>query len=141
MLSTTSQHALRALTHMASLPEGTAILGRQLSERAGIPANYLSKILLTLGNAGILDATRGTGGGYRLRKKPEQIRLIEVVDLFDRARARPECFLGGGRICSDTSPCTAHGEFRDVRATYLRFLESTSIADISLMERPRGRKR
>lgn len=132
MLSVTSQHALRALTHIAALPDGESILGRNLSERAGIPPNYLSKILLTLGNAGFLRATRGLGGGYRLLKKPNKIRLIEVVELFDRPSARPQCFLGGGRICSDRTACTAHGGFRDVRSVYLHFLESTTIADISV---------
>lgn len=132
MLTVTSQYALRAMTHLAALAEGESMLGRQLSERAAIPSNYLSKILLTLGNAGLLQATRGQGGGYRLSKKANRIRLIDVVELFDREAARPQCFLGGGRICSDRTPCTAHGGFRDVRSVYLHFLESTTIADIAV---------
>ena len=55
MLTTTSEHALRALTHLARLPEGSSMLGREIAEQAAIPANYLSKILWTLGNAGIID--------------------------------------------------------------------------------------
>lgn len=97
MLSTTSDHALRALTHLARLPEAASILGRDLASQAGIPANYLSKILWTLGNAGIIDATRGSGGGYRLKRCASEIRLFEIVELFDRDRARITCFLGGGK--------------------------------------------
>lgn len=134
MLSTTSEHALRALAHLAGMPEGTVILGRDLAERADIPANYLSKILWALGNAGIIDATRGSGGGYRLRKRPDEIRLAEVVELFDKPRARPSCFLGGKRECSDNEPCSAHQAWREVRAAYIHFLESTTIADISHQE-------
>src|SRR5215471_1965372 len=76
MLTTTSEHALRALTYLARLPEGSSILGRELAKEASIPANYLSKILWTLGNAGIIDATRGSGGGYRLRRGPGAARLF-----------------------------------------------------------------
>ncbi|HVX66604.1 MAG TPA: Rrf2 family transcriptional regulator [Bryobacteraceae bacterium] len=130
MFSTTCEYALRALVRLAQMPDGSAVLGRDLAQHAEIPANYLSKILLTLRNAGILTTARGTGGGYRLRKTPEEIRLIHIVELFDGARARPACLLGG-HDCSDENPCSAHHVWRDVRAVYVRFLESTTLADIS----------
>lgn len=116
---------------MARLPDGGAVLGRDLAKQATIPANYLSKILLDLRNAGILTTARGTGGGYRLRRRPGEIRLIEVVDLFDEARARPLCLLGGEKECSDEHPCSAHHSWKPVREAYVRFLESTTIADIT----------
>jgi Rrf2 family transcriptional regulator, iron-sulfur cluster assembly transcription factor len=130
MFSTTCEYALRALVRLAQMPDGTAVLGRDLAQHAEIPANYLSKILLTLRNAGILTTARGTGGGYRLRKQPAEIRLIHIVELFDGARARLACLLGG-RECSDENPCTAHHAWRDVRAVYVRFLEDTTLADVS----------
>ena len=68
MISTTSEYALRALARLALLSNGSTMLARDLAEDAGIPRNYLSKVLLALRNAGILDSTRGSGGGYRLRK-------------------------------------------------------------------------
>ena len=136
MLTTTSEHALRALTRLARLPDGASMLGRDLAEQAGIPANYLSKILWTLGNAGIIDATRGNHGGYRLKRNAAEIRLFEVVDLFDRDRSRPACFLGGGKDCDHENPCTAHEAWRGVRTAYLDFLHTTSVADISHLETP-----
>jgi Rrf2 family iron-sulfur cluster assembly transcriptional regulator len=118
------------------LPEGTSILGRDLAKQDGIPANYLSKILWTLGNAGIIDATRGNGGGYRLKRKAAEIMLFEIVELFDRDRAKIACFLGGGRECEDSNACTAHEAWRNVRFNYLDFLHTTSLADISHPRRP-----
>ena len=136
MLTTTSEHALRALTYLARLPEGSSILGRELAKEASIPANYLSKILWTLGNAGIIDATRGSGGGYRLRRGASEIRLYEVVELFDRDRVRLACFLGGGKGCDCENPCTAHEAWRGVSAAYLDFLHTRTVADISKSEKP-----
>jgi Rrf2 family transcriptional regulator, iron-sulfur cluster assembly transcription factor len=136
MLSTTSEHALRALTHLARLPEGSSMLGRELAEQAVIPANYLSKILWTLGNAGIIHATRGNGGGYRLRRNAEAIRLFEVVDLFDRDRSRSACLLGGGKECDPDNPCTAHDAWRGIRTAYMDFLNTTTLAEISQLRRP-----
>jgi Rrf2 family protein len=136
MLTITSKHALRALAHLASLPEGKTLLGKDLAKMAEIPPNYLSKILWALGSAGIIDATRGSGGGYRLSRRPERIRLIDVVELFDKPRVKPGCFLWENRDCSDGDPCTAHEMWRDVGAAYIRFLESTTLADISAHAHP-----
>ena len=132
MLSVTSRHALRALAHLAAADDAKVLLGKDLAKRAEIPANYLSKILWALGSAGIIDATRGSGGGYRLARRPEQIRLIDVVELFDKVRTQDGCFLWENRACSETHPCTAHEMWKDVGAAYIRFLESTTLADISI---------
>ena len=122
---------MRALTHLARLPGEQAVLGRDLAARAGVPANYLSKILLMLRNAGIVTTARGTGGGYRLLKSADEIRLLEIVELIDGSRAKPACLLDSGRECVDTDPCSAHEAWREVRAAYIRFLESTSLAAVS----------
>lgn len=131
MLGTTAEHALRALTILAGLPDEGVMLGRDLADSAAIPQNYLSKILWALRNAGIIDATRGSGGGYRLAKPASEIHLFDVVDLFDRSRAKSTCLLGAGRSCSDDVPCPAHERWRRVRSEYMNFLQGTTIADIA----------
>lgn len=131
MLSITAEHALRALSEMAWLEDGESILGKDLARVAGIPANYLSKLLLVLGNAGIIDATRGSGGGYRLRRKAADIRLREVVELFDRQKPEYRCLLGGTKDCSEDDQCGAHEEWRRVRACYVEFLGKTTLAQIT----------
>lgn len=135
MVSVTTEHALRALVEMASLPEGNAIHGRHLAEAARIPSNYVSKILWTLGVAGLIDATRGSRGGYRLRRQPAAICLFEVVELFERQRWWERCFLCSGRDCDESDQCPAHEAWCRVRSVYTEFLESTTIADFA---HPRG---
>jgi Rrf2 family protein len=128
MLSMTSQYALRALSTLAQ--NGDGMLGRRLSQEASVPSNYLSKIMLAMRDAGFVHATRGAKGGYRLARAAEEIRLIEVVALFEKESARPECVLGNG-ICSDRSACAAHQRWGGIRSRYIEFLESTTISDIS----------
>jgi Rrf2 family protein len=131
MLTATTEHALRALVHLVRLPPGESVLGRDLAERATIPANYLSKILLTLRNAGYVETTRGHGGGYRLAVPPQKIALIDIVELFEGIRARPGCFLGEKHECSDRNPCSAHAKWRSVKEVFLNYLASTTIADVA----------
>ena len=131
MLSTTSQYALRALSHLAA-QSGEAVLGRDLAESVEIPANYLSKVLLTLRKAGLVATARGSGGGYRLGRPADEIHLIDVVELFEEtSRTQPSCFLGRTRACSESTPCTAHSAWRGLQATYLKFLVSTPLAAIA----------
>lgn len=131
MLSTTAQYALRALTRLAQETPGSAVLGRTLAEDTEIPANYLSKLLLTLRNAGIVEATRGSGGGYQMLRRAADVRLIEIVEIFDAPRAKPSCFLGH-KECSDAEACAAHDAWKKIRNQFLDFLESTSLADIAV---------
>ena len=130
MLSTTSQYALRALSQLAR-KSGGAILGRDLAVSTEVPANYLSKVLLTLRNAGFVETSRGFGGGYRLSRPAKEIHIIDVVSLFENiSKARPCCFLGRARACSEDAPCSAHHASRDFQKAYLQFLVSTPLSAI-----------
>ena len=131
MFSTTVEYAIRALVRLAQSPSDKTVLGRQLAAETQVPANYLSKLLLTLRKAGLIEATRGAGGGYRLRKDPAEVRLAEVIHLFD-PRPRSVCLLSGGRECSPENPCSAHDRWRKVQEAYADFTENTTLADISV---------
>ncbi|MCC7156462.1 MAG: Rrf2 family transcriptional regulator [Bryobacterales bacterium] len=141
MLSTTSQYALRALAYIAANEGEEAVLGRRISQDTGIPSNYLSKILIGLNNAGIVSASRGTGGGYRLTASPSTITLDRVVGVFDRDVVNPCCLFGYKRPCSDENACSAHGAWRDTRAALMAFLNGTTLADISTAEEPKPKRR
>ena len=132
MLSTTSEYALRALAYLAGQPPGTDLLCRDLVKAAEIPPNYLSKVLLTLRNAKLVDTTRGSGGGYRLHKPAKEIFLIDVIELFDgMSRNKPACFLQHEKPCSSSSSCSAHVLWADVQARYLDFLVSTPLSALA----------
>lgn len=130
MLSTTSQYAIRALSCLARMQSGETALGRKLSEEASVPPNYLSKIMLVMRNAGLIEATRGAGGGYRLGRAPSEIRLLDIVSLFEPSVTEMECVLGTGP-CSDEAPCPAHERWKQVRASFLKFLEGTTLAELA----------
>lgn len=136
MHSATSEYALSAIVHIARIGAGRAVLAREVAALAKVPHNYLSKVLSTLSRAGILQGSRGAGGGYRLARDPSRIFLADIIDLFDGERSRPACLFGGGRECSDETACYAHEDWKKVRSAYLEFIETKTIADISGLSRP-----
>ena len=124
--STGQQHALQPHLNSNAISDppssrcrrASAIVGGNWRKRRGIPANFLAKLMLMLRNAGIVDATRGLGGGYRLVKQPDEITLMQVVELFEGIRARPGCFLGEKHACNDQEACTAHSGWKVVCEAY-----------------------
>lgn len=131
MLSESSQHVLRALTWIAALPRQAAVSAGDIAEGAGVPRRYLSKILARLTRNRILEARRGVKGGYRLARPPARIRLIEVVSPFEPTLGQDTCIFGGGRVCGEVKPCDAHQDWGKIREKLWRFLDRTTLADIS----------
>ena len=130
ILSASATHALRALAWLASREDDGAMLGRDLARKVKLPPDYLSKVLATLARTGVLTASRGVKGGYRLARPAKRIKLIEVVLPFEGKRARPACLLHPDRPCRDSGACSAHGAWGGVKDAYLVFLEKTTLADI-----------
>lgn len=129
--SATTTHALRALAWLAAHGgEDEAVLGRDLARKLKLPPDYLSKVLATLARSGVLSASRGVKGGYRLARPPARIKLVEVVTAFEGRRARTGCLLRPDRPCRESGACSAHASWGDVNAAYDHFLERTTIADI-----------
>ena len=88
MLSQTAEYALRAVLAIAAREgEGSPARAAALAGELGVPANYLSKTLHQLAKAGVLRSTRGKHGGFRLRRPPNQITMLEVVNQFDDVAA------------------------------------------------------
>jgi Rrf2 family iron-sulfur cluster assembly transcriptional regulator len=135
VLSTTAQYALRALGSLAAQESGGVVLGRDLAQQSGVPANYLSKILLVLNRAGLVEATRGTGGGYRLARPAAEISLQEIVDPVDNLARLDDCIMGLDE-CSERDPCAMHEWWKQVREGYLRMLLETSLADVKARQGP-----
>ncbi len=122
---------MRALSKLARDFQKELVLGRDLADQTDVPSNYLSKILLSLRNEGIVQTTRGTGGGYRLGRPPEDVRLIEIVELFEGSQSEKMCLLDGRSNCSTEQPCSTHQGWERVQSVYLDFLNSTTLADIA----------
>jgi len=134
MISITSEYALRALATLADAGTEATLQAREIASQTSVPASYLSKILTTLRRAGVLGGTRGIGGGYCLARKPEEIALIEVIELFEVVRPNNACLLGRSEGCDDEHPCGAHAAWKKVHGAYQEFLASRTVADLARVE-------
>lgn len=133
MLNQSSQHAVRAMAKLAA-SGGEWVRAKDLAEVADVPFHYLAKLLGQLVRAGVLEATRGKHGGYRLAKEPEQITLFEVIDTIEPISGPRQCLLTR-QDCGDT-PCAIHEQWYAVMCEVYGFLQGTTLADVLGSEDP-----
>jgi len=130
VLSQTSEYALRIMTFLAQQPSEVLVPAVSMQGKVRVPANYRSKILNQLTRAGLLESTRGRTGGFRLARPPGKIRLFEVIAPFEPIAQANVCLLGQAR-CSDSKPCGAHYQWRELAQARDAFLRGTTVADVA----------
>jgi Rrf2 family transcriptional regulator, nitric oxide-sensitive transcriptional repressor len=102
MFSQTVEYALRAVVHLAS-EAPSARTTEQIAEVTRVPRAYLSKVLQSLGRAGLVHSQRGVGGGITLTKAPSDLTILEVVNAVEPIQRIRTCPLGleshGEHLC------------------------------------------
>lgn len=83
-ISAKTEYACIAVMELAAQQDSAEpVRIRNIAERHSVPPRFLVQILLQLKAAGIVESTRGASGGYRLKKKPEDITLAQVMNIVD----------------------------------------------------------
>jgi Rrf2 family protein len=109
-LTRRADYAVRATLALARAPEGDLLSVHRIAADETIPAPFLSQVMSDLVRAGLVDASPGRSGGYRLTRPASDISLLDVVTAVEGDSGRQTCVLRSG-------PCGAHGEC-DVHAVF-----------------------
>ncbi len=81
-LQKASRYALYAATELARDPN-RQLSAAEIAAIYDISLNHLAKILRELGRAGMVEAVRGVGGGYRFIANPKRTSLYDIIELFE----------------------------------------------------------
>ena len=120
-MTTSTEYGMHCLLWLV-VADDTPLSSRDLAELQGISPSFLAKIFPKLEKAGIVHATGGVRGGYRLARAPEKISFLEIVDaiegrkpLFECQEIRGRCAVFGGK-----PPAWATGGVCSIHAVMLR---------------------
>lgn len=126
ILSRTSQYAVQALIYMATQPDATPVLNKDIAAKLGVPAPYLAKILQSLAKGNLLFSFRGRLGGFCLREEGEKISLMQILLLTEGPAFTQDCLLGLKK-CSDETACPLHFRWKPVKKEIIDLLEDTTL--------------
>lgn len=124
-----TDYTLRVLMYCAARPQQLVTIS-ELADRHGVSRNHLMKIVTDLGRQGVLETTRGRGGGLRLLKDPTKIRVGDVVRASETDFRLVECFDPTTNQCTLTPSCRLKGLFTAALGAYFKELDSMTLADI-----------
>lgn len=128
--------ALHCAWLLAVARDGDALPARRLAEFYGLPQAYLAKLLKALVRAGLLRATSGPRGGFRLARPPGQITVAEVVEAIEghsplfhcmEIRQRGPVPLTGAAV---RRPCGIAQVMDRAERAWRKELAATTIADL-----------
>lgn len=114
---------------------------RDLAELQGISVSFVAKIFPKLEKAGIVAASEGVRGGYRLARPPEEISFLQIVDaiegekpLFDCQEIRSRCAVFGETAAPDwatSGVCGVHQVMLKAEKAMHDELAAHSLAEVS----------
>ncbi|MDO4850808.1 MAG: Rrf2 family transcriptional regulator [Actinomycetota bacterium] len=109
MISTKGRYALRVMVDLAEHDDEGNIPLKEVAERQGISKKYLEIIMRELVNGKLVSSTIGKGGGYRLRRKPEEYTVGEILELMEGSLATVACLADNAEPCPRASECRTLG--------------------------------
>ena len=140
MISTRGRYALRVLIDLAEHIDEGYIPLQTIAKRQGISEKYLESILAVLSKAGLLDAVRGKGGGYRLSKPAKEYTAFEVLSLTEGTLAPVTC-LERGQQCENAVNCRTLPLWQGLDQVIAAYLCSYTLADLTREEKPQPKRR
>ena len=127
--SKTTEYAIHALAYLASNENPGGI--QAISKIIKVPPAYASKIFQGLVHARILDSKSGAAGGYYLRQKPSELKLVTIIRAVDNKAHfdSTECVMGLTQ-CGCDNPCPLHDVWAETKARMGKILEETTLLDV-----------
>ncbi len=102
-----------------------------VSKRQDISLPYLEQLFVKLRRAGLVEAVRGPGGGYRLARSPHEIRVSEVMEAVDENVDALHTGAGAsGGVSGSRAQSMTNRLWEGLSANVYVFLHQTRLSDV-----------
>ena len=129
-ISTKGRYAVRLMIDIAQYSGGGNVSLKDVSRRQGISLKYLEQIVNTLSKAGFLRSQRGSQGGYRMVRKPEEYTIGDILRITEGELAPVACLEDEENNCPRVSVCPTISFWKGLYDTINEYLDSTTVADL-----------
>lgn len=130
-----TDYTLRVLMYCASRQlRDQLVTITEIADQHAISRSHLTKIVQQLGAQGLLETTRGRGGGMRLSRPAAEINVGAVVRQTETDFAMVECFDPAANQCCLSQNCKLKSVLHRATNSYLAVLDGVTLADLSTSE-------
>jgi len=130
-LSTKGRYAMVALADLALAPGDGRVSLAEISRRQDISLPYLEQIFVKLRRAGLVESVRGPGGGYRLARSADSIRVSEVMEAVDETVSALEAGAGAsGGVSGTRAQSMTNRLWESLSAQVYVFLHQIRLSDV-----------
>ena len=131
-------YAVRAMIHLACLPEGSTALRSEIAEAQKIPGSFMAKILRRLVRARLLHSSRGVKGGFCLAKPASEISMLDILEAIEGPLSMARC-VPDARGCEWSSGCPAAAVWSRVQSAVTDILRNADLETLVSARRCNGR--
>ena len=130
-LSTKGRYAMVALADLATARDDQLTSLAEISRRQDISLPYLEQLFVRLRRAGLVESARGPGGGYRLARSPDAIRVSEVLEAVDETVSALHTGAGvSGGVSGSKAQSLTNRLWEGLSAHVYVFLHQTRLSDV-----------
>jgi Rrf2 family protein len=136
MLSSRAKYAVRAALHLADRNAETEwVPTADIAAGQSIPRKFLEAILVEMRINGLLESRRGPGGGHRLRRRPDEIAIADIIRIVDGPLALTPCAsrtqFQACSDCPDLDTCRMRSLMQRARDAVAAVLEDCTLGDLT----------
>lgn len=135
-ITTRGQLAVSAMTDLALRQKMRPVALSTISARQGTSLSYLEQLFSALRRAGLVDSTRGPGGGYTLARKADQVSVAEIILAVENLKNDELQNMGTGQAAQVKSMT---GElWTSFNSRVMDYLQSVTLQDLVAQQIEKG---
>lgn len=138
MISTRGRYAIRLMIDLAEHGTSDYIRLKDISERQDISQKYLESITTTLSKSGLIEGAHGKGGGYKLKRSPEEYTIGEILRITEGSLATVACLGCDAKKCERESVCRTLPMWKNLYQLVNDFFDGITIADLMKQDSEAG---
>ena len=142
-LTAQDDYGLRCLSHLARAGLSGSVTIAYIAEHESLSTANVAKLMRQLRQAGLVTSIRGQKGGYRLARRPEDVRLSDVLEALGERLYSPcvcDRYSGHSTECVHVADCPIRAVWSGLDRLAQAFLSFTTLSDLQCTERAMTRR-
>lgn len=128
-----TDYALRSLIFLAAKPHENSSV-KEIAEHYGISRNHLVKVVHKMSTLGLVESSKGKGGGIKLAHDPATMRLGDIVKKMENMEI-VECFNRDLNTCRISEICRLKHVMHEAAQNFIKTLNNYTLKDVAANKR------